>query len=109
MSQNNNCLLYYARLDPENFVQPGTMQGFNPGVALPCGQECEWVKLPTTQMTLPTGCTKCTHSSNLRFFYRKVAFSNPVTLQPNSLIASYDFPKTPNDCNWLEWFKECCS
>ena len=102
---NNNCLQYYVRLDEFGYGIPGTMQGFQPNNP-PCGAICDWALLPTTQMTVPDADTQCRQANGLRYFYRFLR-TTPITLQPNSFISAYTFPTTPNDCQWLEWFKIC--
>ena len=100
------CLTYYAKADGEGYPIPGTLQGYNPYEQLPCDSICDLIKIDPTQVQ-PNGTKPCIHSENLRFFYRIVPFSNPRQVQPNSLIAAYQEPKSPNDCWWAEWHKYC--
>lgn len=103
----NTCIQQWARLDPDGFVQPGTMQGFRPDKAIPCGMACEWVKLKTSQYTIPEGCTQCRHPQGLRFFYQ---LTKNGSILPNSLIMSNEFPASPGSCSfWIEWKKICCA
>jgi len=104
---NHECLRYFTPKDPSGWPTCGQMQGFTNNVALPClNKGCDFIELPAKQMTIPTGNKRCFHPLGLRYFYR-VLRTTPVTIQPNSLVCAYDFPKTPNDCQWLEWYKIC--
>ena len=105
-----DCLLYFATRDSEGFPVPGTMRGYNPRVALPCfNNGCDVIQIiPShTGNAQPVGTQQCMHPNNLRFFYRLIPYSSPLQVQPNSLIASYNFPTTPNDCWFVEWKKWC--
>ena len=110
MSLNNNCLLYFAKKDSLGWPIPSTLEGYNPGVALPCQNNgCDHIQIyPSHQGNpQPNGTKQCLHPNNLRYFYRLVPYSKPLQVQPNSLISAYSQPKTPNDCWWVEWKKWC--
>ncbi len=104
---NTECLRYFSPESLPGWPTCGQSQGYTNNVALPCNSICNMIELNPNGYTPTDTQIECKHPNNLRFFFRVVPFSNPKVVQPNSLICAYQFPLTPNDCNWVEFKKFC--
>jgi len=101
------CLKVYATRSPLGFPVPGTANGYNPYEQLPCDNQCNLVELLPGGNPQPTGTVRCLHPDGLRFFYLVTKHATNPQVKPGSLMAAYDFPKSPNNCMWVEFYKWC--
>lgn len=101
------CLRFFAVKDSTGFPVVGTVQGYNAYEQLPCDNQCDLVELLPGGNPQPAGAARCFHPDGLRFFYQVTKSDKNPQVKSGTLMAAYQFPKSPNNCQWVEFYRWC--
>jgi len=107
MANQIKCLRVFVKATVDQWPTPGEAMAYNCYEALPCDSICQMIELLPGGNPQPANSHRCLHDSGLRFFYQVSKSATNPQVKRGSLIATYQFPKSPNNCNWVEFIKWC--